>query len=103
MLVMLTNKHTRNACLLSHPSNHVDRGVPDQDALVRTPLWSMMMKEFLSGNGCQDPKQEYRNDSRQLALSPEVLIGPPPPRPPSNDNFMPQPEKSDYLANEAWK
>ncbi|MBW0495650.1 hypothetical protein O181_035365 [Austropuccinia psidii MF-1] len=55
-LVMLANKHTRNARLLSHPSKHADIGVPDQDALVRNPLWSMMMKAFPSGNGCRDPK-----------------------------------------------
>ncbi|MBW0520755.1 hypothetical protein O181_060470 [Austropuccinia psidii MF-1] len=54
MLVMLANKHTTNACLLSDPSDHVARGVPDQDALARTPLWSTMMKAFLSGNGYQE-------------------------------------------------
>ncbi|MBW0487843.1 hypothetical protein O181_027558 [Austropuccinia psidii MF-1] len=78
MLVMLANKHTRNACLLSNPSEHADRGVPNQDALARTPLWSMIMKAFLSRNGCRDPKQADRNDSRQLSQSPEVLICPPP-------------------------
>ncbi|MBW0520194.1 hypothetical protein O181_059909 [Austropuccinia psidii MF-1] len=75
---MLANKHTRNACLLSKPSNHAARGVPSQDALARTPLWSTMMKVFPSGNGHQDPKQANGNDSGQLALSPPVLICPPP-------------------------
>ncbi|MBW0561689.1 hypothetical protein O181_101404 [Austropuccinia psidii MF-1] len=64
---MLANKHTRNNCLLSNPSNHAARGVPDQVALVRTPLWSAMMKAFPSGNGHWDPKQEDGNDSAQLA------------------------------------
>ncbi|MBW0484600.1 hypothetical protein O181_024315 [Austropuccinia psidii MF-1] len=36
-----------------------------------------MMKAFPSGNGHWDPKQAYGNDSRQLALSPQVLICPP--------------------------
>ncbi|MBW0488863.1 hypothetical protein O181_028578 [Austropuccinia psidii MF-1] len=75
---MLADKHTRNACLLSDPSNHVARGVPSQDALARTPLWSTMLKVFLSGNGHQDPKKSYGNNSRQLALFLPVSICPPP-------------------------
>ncbi|MBW0562146.1 hypothetical protein O181_101861, partial [Austropuccinia psidii MF-1] len=39
------------------------RGVPTQDALVRTPLWLAMMKVFPSGNGPRDPKQANMNDS----------------------------------------
>ncbi|MBW0493801.1 hypothetical protein O181_033516 [Austropuccinia psidii MF-1] len=84
---MLANKHTINACLLSNPSNHVARGVPDQDTLMRTPLWSMIMKAFPTKNGLWDPKQEDRNNFRQLALSPQVSICPPPPRPPSDGHF----------------
>ncbi|MBW0508435.1 hypothetical protein O181_048150 [Austropuccinia psidii MF-1] len=64
MLGMLAEKHTRNACLLSDPSNHASRRVPAQDALARTPLWSTMMKEFPSGNGRRYPKQEDENASR---------------------------------------
>ncbi|MBW0532888.1 hypothetical protein O181_072603 [Austropuccinia psidii MF-1] len=75
---MLANKHTRNALLLSKPSDHVARGVSDQDALERNPLWSTMMKAFPSGNGCGEQKQADGNDSRQLAQSPQVLIFPPP-------------------------
>ncbi|MBW0587095.1 hypothetical protein O181_126810 [Austropuccinia psidii MF-1] len=75
---MLANKHTRNARLFSDPSDHMARGVPAQDALARTPLWSMMMKIFPSGNGHRDPKQANSNDSRQLALSRQVSICPPP-------------------------
>ncbi|MBW0472486.1 hypothetical protein O181_012201 [Austropuccinia psidii MF-1] len=67
MLVMLASKHTRNACLLCNPSDHAARGVPTQDALVRTPLWLMMIKALESGNERQDPKQAYGNNSRQLA------------------------------------
>ncbi|MBW0563495.1 hypothetical protein O181_103210 [Austropuccinia psidii MF-1] len=78
MLLMLANKHTRNACLLSDPSDHVARGVPNQDALARTPLWSRMMKLFPSGNGGWDPKQADDTNSKQLAQSPQVLIFPPP-------------------------
>ncbi|MBW0483333.1 hypothetical protein O181_023048 [Austropuccinia psidii MF-1] len=78
MLVMLSNKHTRNSCLLSDPSEHAARGVPDQDTLGKTPLWSVMMKEFPSRNGRQDPKVEDRNDSGKLVQSPQVLICPPP-------------------------
>ncbi|MBW0539372.1 hypothetical protein O181_079087 [Austropuccinia psidii MF-1] len=77
MLVMLADKHTRNACLLSDPSDHVARGVYNQDALVRTPLWSTMIKAFPSRNGHQDPKQGDGNDSGQLAQSPQVSICPP--------------------------
>ncbi|MBW0485053.1 hypothetical protein O181_024768 [Austropuccinia psidii MF-1] len=84
MLVMLANKHTRNSCSLSDPSDHAASGVPNQDALARTPLWSAIMKAFPSGNGHQDPKQEDGNDSRQLAQSSQVLICPPPPRLPLN-------------------
>ncbi|MBW0481607.1 hypothetical protein O181_021322 [Austropuccinia psidii MF-1] len=75
---MLSNKHTINAHLFSDPSNHTPRGVPNQDALTRTPLWSTMMKAFPRGNGCQDPKQAAGNDSGQLAQSPQVSICPPP-------------------------
>ncbi|MBW0510824.1 hypothetical protein O181_050539 [Austropuccinia psidii MF-1] len=66
MLVMLANKHARNACLVSDPSDCTARGVPAQDALTRTPL-------------C------------------------PPLRPPSDGHFTPQPEGSDYPANEGWQ
>ncbi|MBW0530259.1 hypothetical protein O181_069974 [Austropuccinia psidii MF-1] len=77
-LVMLSDKHTRSSCSLSDPSDHAARGVPAQDALARTPLWSTMMKVFPSGNGPRDLKQANRNNSRQLALSPQALICPPP-------------------------
>ncbi|MBW0518941.1 hypothetical protein O181_058656 [Austropuccinia psidii MF-1] len=78
MLAMLANKHTRNVCLLSAPSDHMARGVPAQDALARTPLWLTMMKPYPSAKGHQDPKQADGNDSGQLALSPQVSICPPP-------------------------
>ncbi|MBW0502100.1 hypothetical protein O181_041815 [Austropuccinia psidii MF-1] len=78
MLLMLSNKHTRNAHLLSNPSDHASRGVPAPDALARTPLWSTMMKVFLSANGHRDPKQADGNDSGRLGLSPQVSICPPP-------------------------
>ncbi|MBW0535124.1 hypothetical protein O181_074839 [Austropuccinia psidii MF-1] len=78
MLVMLADKHTRNVCSLSTPSYHAARGVLTQNALVRTPLWLTMMKPYPSGNGHRDPKQANRNDLGQLALSPQVLICPPP-------------------------
>ncbi|MBW0568394.1 hypothetical protein O181_108109 [Austropuccinia psidii MF-1] len=76
-LVILANKHTTNAHSFSDPSNCAARGVPDQNALARTPLWSTM-KAFPSGNGSQDPKQADRNASGLLALCPQVLICPPP-------------------------
>ncbi|MBW0515988.1 hypothetical protein O181_055703 [Austropuccinia psidii MF-1] len=70
--------HTRNVFLLSAPSDHAARGVLAQDTLARTPLWSTMMKPYPSPNGHRDPKQANGNDSGQLALSPQVLICPPP-------------------------
>ncbi|MBW0472942.1 hypothetical protein O181_012657 [Austropuccinia psidii MF-1] len=75
---MLSKKHTKNACSLCNNSDHTARGVPAQDALVRTPLWLTMMKAFPSGNGLSDPKLANRNASRRLALCPQVLICPPP-------------------------
>ncbi|MBW0591473.1 hypothetical protein O181_131188 [Austropuccinia psidii MF-1] len=75
---MLANKHTRNVCLLSDPSDHEARGVLVQDTLARTPLWSTMMKPYLSTNGHRDPKQADGNNSGQLALSSQVSISPPP-------------------------
>ncbi|MBW0558831.1 hypothetical protein O181_098546 [Austropuccinia psidii MF-1] len=75
---MLANKHTRNVHSLSSPSDHAARGVLAQEALARTPLWSTMMKPYLSANGHWDPKQADGNNSGQLALSPQVLTGPPP-------------------------
>ncbi|MBW0486503.1 hypothetical protein O181_026218 [Austropuccinia psidii MF-1] len=78
MLVMLADKHTRNVRLLSAPSDHAARGVLAQAALSRTPLWLTMMKPYLSANEHWDPKKADRNDSGQLALSPQVLICPPP-------------------------
>ncbi|MBW0558573.1 hypothetical protein O181_098288 [Austropuccinia psidii MF-1] len=77
-LVMLADKHTRNVCLLSAPSNHEARGVLAQDALARTPLWSTMMKPSPSANGHRDLNHGGRNDSGRLALSPQALICPPP-------------------------
>ncbi|MBW0591693.1 hypothetical protein O181_131408, partial [Austropuccinia psidii MF-1] len=77
-LVMLADKHTRNVCSLSAPSNHQARGVLAQDALARMPLWSTMMKPYPSANGHRDLKQADGNDSRQLALSPQASICPPP-------------------------
>ncbi|MBW0488987.1 hypothetical protein O181_028702 [Austropuccinia psidii MF-1] len=74
---MLADKNTRNACLLSDPSDHADRVVPNQDGVMRTPLWSTMMKAFLSGNGRQDPKKADGNNLGQLALASQVLICPP--------------------------
>ncbi|MBW0584524.1 hypothetical protein O181_124239 [Austropuccinia psidii MF-1] len=68
MLVMLADKHTRNVCSLSAPSDHEARGVLAQDALARTPLWSTMMKQYLSANGHRDLKQADGNDSGRLAL-----------------------------------
>ncbi|MBW0524678.1 hypothetical protein O181_064393 [Austropuccinia psidii MF-1] len=61
-LVMLSNKDTRNVCSLSTPSDHAARGVPTQDALARSPLWSMMMKPYPSPNGHWDAKQADGND-----------------------------------------
>ncbi|MBW0480008.1 hypothetical protein O181_019723 [Austropuccinia psidii MF-1] len=81
---MLSKKHTRNDHLLCDPTNHPARGVPAQDALVRTPFLSTMMKAFLSGNRRHGPKQADGSFSRQLAQLPQVFICPPPPRPPSN-------------------
>ncbi|MBW0463486.1 hypothetical protein O181_003201 [Austropuccinia psidii MF-1] len=78
MLVMLANKHTRNARFLSDPSDCAARGVPTQDALARTPLWSTMMKAFLSKNGRRGPKQAGGNTSGRLAPCPQVLICLPP-------------------------
>ncbi|MBW0593091.1 hypothetical protein O181_132806, partial [Austropuccinia psidii MF-1] len=75
---MLANKHTRNVCALPAPSNHAARGVASQDTLARTPLWSTMMKPYLSANGHWDPKQANGNNSGRLALSPQVSICPPP-------------------------
>ncbi|MBW0477013.1 hypothetical protein O181_016728 [Austropuccinia psidii MF-1] len=98
MLVLLANKNTRNAHLLSYPSDHAARGAPNQDATVRTPLWSAMMKAFPSGNGFQDPQNADGNNLGQLALSPQVLICQP-----FNGHFTPQPERSDYPANEGWQ
>ncbi|MBW0573890.1 hypothetical protein O181_113605 [Austropuccinia psidii MF-1] len=77
-LVMLANKHKRNFCPFSAPSDHKARGVLAQDTLERTPLWSTMMKPYPSANGHRDLKQANGNNYRQLALSPQASIGPPP-------------------------
>ncbi|MBW0503338.1 hypothetical protein O181_043053 [Austropuccinia psidii MF-1] len=42
------------------------RGVPAQDALARTPLWSRMMKVFPSGKGHQDPKACQQEQFRMI-------------------------------------
>ncbi|MBW0529317.1 hypothetical protein O181_069032 [Austropuccinia psidii MF-1] len=85
MPVMLSNKHTKHSCLLYNHSNHTARGDPTQDTLVRTPLFSTMMKAFLRGNGCHKPKQADGNASGQLAHFPQVSICPPP----SNGHLTP--------------
>ncbi|MBW0548924.1 hypothetical protein O181_088639 [Austropuccinia psidii MF-1] len=72
-LVMLANKHTRNVCSLSAPSDHKARGVLAQDALPRTPLWLTMMKPYPSANGHWDLQQADRNDSGRLGLSTPLL------------------------------
>ncbi|MBW0493510.1 hypothetical protein O181_033225 [Austropuccinia psidii MF-1] len=78
MLVMLSKKHKRNAGLLCNPSDNASRGVPTQDTLVRTPLLLTMIKAFLIRNGLHNPKLEYGHASGQLALSPQLLVCPPP-------------------------
>ncbi|MBW0484412.1 hypothetical protein O181_024127 [Austropuccinia psidii MF-1] len=93
----------KNAHLLCDPSDHAVRGVPAQDALVRTPFLSMIMKAFPRGNGLCGPKLADGNTSGQLARFHLVSIFPPPPRPPSNGHFTPQPEQSDYPADEGWQ
>ncbi|MBW0569071.1 hypothetical protein O181_108786 [Austropuccinia psidii MF-1] len=75
---MLADKHSRNACLLSAPSNNARRGAPNQDTLTRTPLWSTIMKVFASWNGVPDPKLADRNASGQLAWFLQVSTCPPP-------------------------
>ncbi|MBW0578188.1 hypothetical protein O181_117903 [Austropuccinia psidii MF-1] len=75
---MLADKHTRNVCSLSAPSDHESRGFLAQDTLARTPLWLTMMKQYPSANGHQDLKQADGNNSGRLALSPQALICPPP-------------------------
>ncbi|MBW0485093.1 hypothetical protein O181_024808 [Austropuccinia psidii MF-1] len=89
MLVMLSKNYTRNALLMSNPSDHAARGVPAKDALMRTPLWSMMLKVFPSGNRHWDPKQAYGNHSGPLALSLPVSFVHPPHRQQSNGHFTP--------------
>ncbi|MBW0590539.1 hypothetical protein O181_130254 [Austropuccinia psidii MF-1] len=74
MLVMLAEKHTKNACLLCDHSHHAARGVPAEDTLVRTPLWLTMMKAFLSRNGLPNPKLADGKASGGLALCPHVSI-----------------------------
>ncbi|MBW0564276.1 hypothetical protein O181_103991 [Austropuccinia psidii MF-1] len=101
-LLILANKHTKIACLFCNHPNHTARGVPAQAALVRTPLWLTMMKAFPSGNGLPDPKLANGNASGKLALCPQVSICASPPRPPSNGHFIPQLERSDYVADEGW-
>ncbi|MBW0559546.1 hypothetical protein O181_099261 [Austropuccinia psidii MF-1] len=73
MLVMLSNKHTRNAPFLSNPSNHASRGVPDQHAIVRTPFWSTMMKAFPSGNGCREQFRTISPVPSSINLSTPLL------------------------------
>ncbi|MBW0506907.1 hypothetical protein O181_046622, partial [Austropuccinia psidii MF-1] len=102
-LVMLADKHTRNVCLFSAPSDHAAREALAQDTLASTPLWSTMMKPYPSANEHRDPKQAYGNNSGRLARSPQLLIFPPPLRLPSNGHFTPRPERSDYLADEGWQ
>ncbi|MBW0522371.1 hypothetical protein O181_062086 [Austropuccinia psidii MF-1] len=93
---MLAHKHTINVCSLSAPSNQEARGVLAQDTFARTPLWSMMMKPYPSANG-------HRERFRTISPVPSSInLSTPPPRPPSNGHFTPQPERSDYPANEGW-
>ncbi|MBW0480424.1 hypothetical protein O181_020139 [Austropuccinia psidii MF-1] len=89
MLVLLSDKHTRNACLLSNPSDHAAREVPGQDTLARTPLWSTIIKAFPRGNVRWDNKQADGNACGKFTLSLQVSICPPPPRPPSDGPFTP--------------
>ncbi|MBW0516762.1 hypothetical protein O181_056477 [Austropuccinia psidii MF-1] len=49
MLVMPADKHTRNACLLSNPSKHAARGVPDQDSFVVNNNESIPEREWTLG------------------------------------------------------
>ncbi|MBW0555873.1 hypothetical protein O181_095588, partial [Austropuccinia psidii MF-1] len=59
-------------------SDHEAGGFPAQDALARTLLWWMMMKQYPSANGHQGLKQAKGSNSGRLALSPQALIFPPP-------------------------
>ncbi|MBW0570193.1 hypothetical protein O181_109908 [Austropuccinia psidii MF-1] len=65
--------HTRNACLL-----HAARGVPAQDALARTPLWSTMMKVFLSRSGHQVPTGQWERFQTIIPVPSSIDLPTPP-------------------------
>ncbi|MBW0551426.1 hypothetical protein O181_091141 [Austropuccinia psidii MF-1] len=68
-----TTNNACDACRQAHkkclfivrPFRPQARGVPAQDALARTPLWSTMMKPFLSVNGRRGPEQANGIDCGQ--------------------------------------
>ncbi|MBW0468902.1 hypothetical protein O181_008617 [Austropuccinia psidii MF-1] len=81
---MLANKHTRNSRLLSNPSDHAARGVPDQNTPVRTPLWSTMMKASITKQKWTPEPQKGRRERFWTIrpVSSRINLSTPPPRPP---------------------
>ncbi|MBW0558299.1 hypothetical protein O181_098014 [Austropuccinia psidii MF-1] len=85
MLVMLANKHTRNAHLLSDPSNHDARGVPNKDSFVVYNDESIPKCELTPG-------PQTGRQAQFWTISPvpsSIDFSTPPPRPPSNGHFTP--------------
>ncbi|MBW0513817.1 hypothetical protein O181_053532 [Austropuccinia psidii MF-1] len=84
---MLADKHIRKVRSLSAPSDHAAREVLTQDALARTPLWSTMIKPYLSTNGHQEqfrtisPNKTPRQDSPVPSLPHEQTLRQPTPGP----------------------
>ncbi|MBW0555771.1 hypothetical protein O181_095486 [Austropuccinia psidii MF-1] len=61
--------------------------------------------ETISEHECRLGPQEGLQE-RFWTISPvpsSFDLSTPPPRPPSNGHFTPQPEQSDYVANEGWR
>ncbi|MBW0530525.1 hypothetical protein O181_070240 [Austropuccinia psidii MF-1] len=73
-------------------SPHEDSFVVDDDETISESEWRL------------GPQEGQREQFRTISPVPSSIdLSTPPPRPPSNGHFTPQPERSYYLANEEWQ
>ncbi|MBW0593955.1 hypothetical protein O181_133670, partial [Austropuccinia psidii MF-1] len=78
-------------------SSHPRR--PGEESFVVNNDESISEREWTQG-----PQAGRRERFRMTRPVPSSIdLSTPPPRPPSNGHFTPQPEQSDYPANDGWR
>ncbi|MBW0569945.1 hypothetical protein O181_109660, partial [Austropuccinia psidii MF-1] len=90
-------------CTLKGPHNHPPASShprhPRKDSFVVNNDETISKRKWTPG-----PQAGQREQLWTISPVPSSInLSTPPPRPPSNGHFTPQPEQSDYLADEGWQ